>query len=646
MMSYLKRWRKINRDIALADSDNEFVPQFTDSSAEESIHIQSNVSNSDLDGNYASTQESNVSNSNPIPNVNYESSDSEAGLPKDVDDLAANEPTFEQSLASFYVQYNLPREAGNKLLNIMRQQGYRLPADIRTLIKTPRVCIVENKCGGDYAYYGIETGVIKILAQNPDYCANNDKISLQINIDGLPIFKSTTDQMWPILCAFEMFPPFIVALFSGKCKPNNVADYLSDFLNEVQELKQRNIRYNNNTFIILIKVFICDAPARSFLKCVKQHNSYYGCERCIMHGEFEGRVVYNNKDVEIVLRTDVEFAALAYNVHQITRSPLIDIGVDCVKNFALDYMHLVCLGVVKRMISFVKTGPRECACRLSARHIEEISGYLEEFRGNMPSAFARQPRSLKEVDRWKATEFRQFLLYTGPVALKPVFSEELYKHFMSLSVAITILLTSSNVTRNHYLPYSRQLLKYFVDKCQDYYGKTFTVYNVHSLLHLPDDAEHFQSSLNDISSFKFENHLQYIKKMLKSAHNPIAQVTKRIQEAENTGRLVSSVPRACAISTNCKDSCFLLANNDYAFVKERRPDGHFVCDVIKFEHTENFYTSPCNSKILNIVYTSEQNLRRRKRRKLIERHDLQHKVVNLPHNDGYVLFPVLHGAEI
>ena len=52
--------------------------------------------------------------------------------------------------------------------------------------------------------------------------------------------------------------------------------------------------------------------------------------------------------------------------------------------------------------------------------------------GKMPSEFARQPRRLQELDRCKATEFRQFLLYTGHVVLKGIVSKELFQHFLTL----------------------------------------------------------------------------------------------------------------------------------------------------------------------------------------------------------------------
>jgi len=49
----------------------------------------------------------------------------------------------------------------------------------------------------------------------------------------------------------------------------------------------------------------------------------------------------------------------------------------------------------------------------------------------MPSEFARKPRGLDNVQLWTPTEFRQFLMYTGPFVLKEVLPKIMYEHFMS-----------------------------------------------------------------------------------------------------------------------------------------------------------------------------------------------------------------------
>lgn len=116
----------------------------------------------------------------------------------------------------------------------------------------------------------------------------------------------------------------------------------------------------------------------------------------------------------------------------------------CVSGVVLDYMHVICLGVVKRLLTYLKKGPHG---KISARHFQQVSDSLTRFA--LPSAFARQPRSMWFLDRWKATELRHFMLYTGPLALKDVVDSATYKHFMSL-------LNKNDEKRNQLLQYYKK----------------------------------------------------------------------------------------------------------------------------------------------------------------------------------------------
>ena len=542
-------------------------------------------------------------------------------------------------LNSWHTKHNCnTRESLNDLLCILRKQGHQLPKDARTVLNTPRTVPLVDKCNGQYKYFGIKTGILHSLDHSLSF--DNDAIELCINIDGLPLFKSVKGEFWPILCKFDRFEPFVVALFFGTGKPFPVEDYCSDFLEELRTLQQDGLTHNEKSYRVKVKCFVCDAPARAFLKCVRGHNSTFGCERCQVQGVWEGRIVYRS-GVVAAARTDQAFADFVYRDHQKVLSPLADAGVLCVSQFSLDYMHLVCLGTVKRMMCFWQKGP--ASCRVSARHLKEVSENLEQLQGRMPSEFARQPRSLLDKDRWKATEFRQFLLYTGPIVLKGVLSEEVYNHFMTLSVALSILLESNQEKRTAYLQYARDLLDDFVEMSQHIYGPAFTVYNIHSLTHLYEDVQNFGCSLNDISAFPFENFLYKLKRLVKNRHNPIAQVTKRMKQLESVKTVQTEKFRA---STTPKDSCFVLHNEDYAVIREIREDGKLLCDIIPQRKGNSFYTRPCHSTLLNIIYVRNHE---RTASRLLKRKDLNRKAIRLPyhdgHNQGHVIFPLLHELE-
>ena len=237
----------------------------------------------------------------------------------------------------------------------------------------------------------------------------------------------------------------MVGVYHGATKPDSLKDYLHNFLIDLKKVVKEGFTFENKFFKInLPDAFsICDTLARSFLKCVKGHGGYYGCERCIQKGQYyKNRIIY--PETEAPLRNDTHFMDQYDRNHQNDISPFQELGIGLVSQFILDYMHLVCLGVVKRLINLWM--PMRGSCLLSIQIASAISKNLVFLKKLMPSEFSRKPRSLFELRLWKATEFRAFLLYTGPVVLKDKISPPMYKNFLYLSISIRILLKNDSST--------------------------------------------------------------------------------------------------------------------------------------------------------------------------------------------------------
>ena len=95
-------------------------------------------------------------------------------------------------------------------------------------------------------------------------------------------------------------------------------------------------------------------------------------------------IVYHKTDASP--RTDPEFKQMIYNDHQISESPLIILDIILISDFASDYIHLVCLGVTKCLLLFLKEGSSYCC--ISSSQINEVSEKLECYRGQFQSEMA------------------------------------------------------------------------------------------------------------------------------------------------------------------------------------------------------------------------------------------------------------------
>lgn len=447
-------------------------------------------------------------------------------------------------LADWAIRFNIPHNTFNGLLRGLKEHKCfnHLPVDCRTLLKTPSnsSSLIRNVEPGLYYHFSLTKG-LQMHASS-----NLSTIQIAIGIDGLPLSKSSNSQFWPILAYIVNDPSlkktvFPIGLYHGNKKPSNSNEFLFDFVEEMKSILSANgVFLNKKKVNVSIHYICCDAPAKSFILKVKGHTGFFSCTRCTIEGEHVNRrTCFPYSQSKSTEKTHLDYINASdedYHTNCDNISNLSELeNLDLVKSFPLDYMHLVCLGVMKKLLMlWVQKGPLKV--RLRSSKITEFSSLLLSLNSCITSDFARKHRTLQDLCRWKATEFRFFLLYSGPVVLKNIISEECYNNFMALSIAMLILLSPD---LGFLVDYARELLDFFVHSFQSIYGLQYVSHNVHGLLHLHDDYKLY-GPLDNCSAFKFENHMKTLKSYLRKHEKPLLQVMNRYHEIE-TVQLISNL---------------------------------------------------------------------------------------------------------
>ncbi|OXU19212.1 hypothetical protein TSAR_006247, partial [Trichomalopsis sarcophagae] len=227
-------------------------------------------------------------------NNNRFSSDGESST-NDSDDSSENE------------EENKNFEADCPIVMVLRECPYipTLPLSSKTLLKFKSLDCYKiekfDKNDIDNTYEFLYCGISKQLQKtiNPKLHETLE-LEVQFHIDGLPIYQSSSKEFWPILGKVSMksiiYEPFIVAVYCGTGV-------------DIEEIN----------FKIKVKCFVCDRPARSFVKCIKGHTG---------------------------LQTNIE------HHNDVSPLTLVEPQIDMVNHFVLDFMHLGCLGVTKKLLEY------------------------------------------------------------------------------------------------------------------------------------------------------------------------------------------------------------------------------------------------------------------------------------------------------
>lgn len=519
----------------------------------------------------------------------------------------------------------------DKLLNVLKKfpLGNSLPRTYETLVKTPRNLILKNVLPGKYFHVGIQFSMKNILQFHAPLSLNGPLL-LDVNVDGLPLYKSSATQFWPILGRISNISgskPFVIGIYVGKKKLASVEEYLEDFINEMDDLIETGFYFNGVHLNVKLRAFICDSPAKAFIKHIKGHNAYYGCTICIQSG------IYDNKrmsfpEIDSTLRTNLGFRNRIHEEHHINDgenvSPLERLDIDMIYDFPLDYMHLLLLGVMKKLFLIWTSG--DLRVRMSGHLQNLITKMLKEISETQSRSFSRPSRSLEFLKFWKATEFRTFLLYTGPIILKNVLPPELYNNFLLLHVATKMCMKEDYF---HHLEIANTLFRSFVTSFEECYGSSLISSNVHNVVHLVHFVKKF-GILDSFSAFPFETTLGQIKPLIKKYKQELQQVAKRLIEfggiLEKVNQKYNSIileheyppksrrfkqmrMRDSIFTNDDKDAWFLSVNLKIVRIRffEKNDSNVIINGEELTSHYQNIYDVPIESRKLECFGTVNLN---------------------------------------
>ena len=380
----------------------------------------------------------------------------------------------------------------------------------------------KQKPISQYIYFGIQEAMQCGLAV---FDPENSHLELDINADGLKLYKTGEITFWPILGRFsEDLPVFVIAIYYGSGKPKNSHKFL-DFLQEFEEFELNDgAVIDNKGYTISFRWGIFDTSARCFILGIPYYNSTEGCYLCEVEGaKLDFRMTFLQTDAKLRTAND-SFYLRSGNVFSKIKN------FDPTQNIPPDPMHLAEMGVMKKLLCFWYV--IGFVFNLLPNVKAKLSEMYDTFCEYTPREFNRRPRPLKHLKHFTSKEYRMILLYTGPVIFKDVLPSNQYLHFLSFHVAYRILNDDNAIQDDESLDYAEELLIRFVQDFPDVYSEQYCSFNVHAVIHLVSFVRRWRKTLFKLSAYPFETFLRKLKlgRLVKSAKEPIIQVARRIYE--------------------------------------------------------------------------------------------------------------------
>lgn len=324
-------------------------------------------------------------------------------------------------------------------------------------------------------------------------------------------------------------------------------------------------------------------------------------------------------------------------------SVLENAGIGMVLQFVVEAMHAIDLGPAFKIINAIIKN--QTISRLSKTAFDAMNTRFLSFRQYTPSEFERKPRTLEELVHFKANELRQLLSYTLPVLLKGFVSEELLQQVLLLHCAVRLLQDPNSYRENANA--ARHFLQLFVANYSATFGQRNFTYKTHNALHIPDDVVKY-GPLYSISAYKAENHLRYLRALLRKQDLHLQQVSNRLSEISFAESLRDAPRQSNDFQYNnftlkpnsLRDGCSSTVDGVAIVITRLTKDnGERKVFGRRFLRCESFFEYPVSSMdSLGIVLASDLSILEEE----FSTNTIGHKYYRLPYEEKFVLIPIIH----
>ena len=473
--------------------------------------------------------------------------------------LPISEPQNIDLIIAYIVRHKLTDKASNDLLKLLTiLEVKEIPNNIQKLYNVGRShSFFFCDCQVIYKSSSFQCESCQSISKNffytsdfiyeckrilPQFFKSGSLIDVTLHTDGINPFSKSKYSIWPVYLIFNDIPInqrfklkniLICGVWYGKMKPPMQVLFDIIFTPYLDSINS-SFKIDEFIFSLSIKFIIADKPARSSILNMQSSNAEYFCPVCLAKSQ---TIVINSKRhvfVPIVepdkinFRTHAGFVACAYSSEQ-TKLPEYGIkGSSFIQNFAntniiscniFDYMHSICLGVIKSLIHHIFfTKPSAYS---SLPKIKLFDKVLKQI--HIPSKLNKSFALLADFGIWKAKDFRNFFLFAFPF----LFLEEnvAFKYFIhDLRKGLILLLNNVSDEDQHE---SEICFRRFLVGFSEYFGFQYLTPNFHDLFHLPKMAKSC-GSLVDYSGFNFEHVNGALARLCKGNKRFDIQIIKRI----------------------------------------------------------------------------------------------------------------------